>query len=304
MRIGLAGGGSDLPTTNGRSGAVVSAAINLFAHANMEFDPQGSGLNLHDSGWVLDRHGVALRGAVHHFMKDRFRLPDGEYRLLTSTDMPPGCGLGSSSALVVAAVRVYSKLFGLELRSAEVARFAWEIERQILGWFGGYQDQYASAYGGVRIFANCIENISISEACDRSLNVLLEERLCIFDAGEYKVSNLTKSISSSSTSRTGEEAYQLWSALCRGDIRDLPSLLNNSNNAKQETFPVQFRIILESIRVLPGVEGLKVCGSGPLGVALVCHDGDLSSLSVHKERAAIPGKFRALRVVSDVSGSG
>ncbi|HEX9117231.1 MAG TPA: GHMP kinase [Anaerolineae bacterium] len=63
-------------------------------------------------------------------------------------DAPPGSGLGSSSAMVVALIGTFKRWEHLELTNYEVADLAWQIERVDLGIKGGRQDQYSATFGG------------------------------------------------------------------------------------------------------------------------------------------------------------
>ncbi len=64
------------------------------------------------------------------------------------TNIPMKSGLGGSSTLNVALIAALSKLKGDHTEKEDVAKLAYNIERNILGVKGGYQDQWASAYGG------------------------------------------------------------------------------------------------------------------------------------------------------------
>ena len=66
------------------------------------------------------------------------------------SDAPPGSGLGGSSALVTACAAL-ATLTDRRLGRAELARLAYGIERDDLGIAGGWQDQYATAFGGFNL---------------------------------------------------------------------------------------------------------------------------------------------------------
>jgi len=69
-------------------------------------------------------------------------------RVFLHNDAPPGSGLGSSSALVVAIAGAFSRWLQRPMTDYEVASLAWQVERQDAGIQGGFQDQYACAFGG------------------------------------------------------------------------------------------------------------------------------------------------------------
>ncbi|MEO8461799.1 MAG: GHMP kinase [Chloroflexota bacterium] len=70
------------------------------------------------------------------------------FDLFLHSDAPPGSGLGSSSAMIVALVGLFKEYRRLPMTDYEVAEMAYTIERVDLGIEGGLQDQYASAFGG------------------------------------------------------------------------------------------------------------------------------------------------------------
>ena len=63
-------------------------------------------------------------------------------------DAPPGSGLGSSSALVVAMLAAVAELNQMPMTPYDLAERAYRVERVQLQQVGGMQDQYASTFGG------------------------------------------------------------------------------------------------------------------------------------------------------------
>jgi len=77
-------------------------------------------------------------------------LPPGESLLLvTSSEVPPGSGLGGSGAVGVAVVAALDRLLGVQRSKDDTAAVANEVERVDLGYPGGSQDSYGAARGGL-----------------------------------------------------------------------------------------------------------------------------------------------------------
>lgn len=68
------------------------------------------------------------------------------------SDVPPESGLGSSSALVVALLKLISAADGLPADPHALAELAYRIERVDAGIPGGRQDQVAAAFGGMSVY--------------------------------------------------------------------------------------------------------------------------------------------------------
>ena len=69
--------------------------------------------------------------------------------VITHTDAPLESGLGGSASHAVSMIRAFNQLNGIEMTDEKVARLAYHIERNVLAIEGGYQDQWAAAYGGM-----------------------------------------------------------------------------------------------------------------------------------------------------------
>ena len=69
--------------------------------------------------------------------------------VVTYTDAPLESGLGGSAAHTVALIRAFDNYNNIQRSPEETAKLAYEWERNVLKFEGGYQDQWASAFGGI-----------------------------------------------------------------------------------------------------------------------------------------------------------
>jgi D-glycero-alpha-D-manno-heptose-7-phosphate kinase len=160
LRIGLAGGGTDVsPYSDMFGGAILNATISLYAYATIEpredstivletndrNEKQVFDLN---TSLPLDGKLDLLKGVYNCINRDYGAIKTG-FKLSTFVDAPAGSGLGTSSTLVVAIIGAFAEMLRLPLGEYDIAHYAYEIERKYLNLAGGKQDQYAATFGGV-----------------------------------------------------------------------------------------------------------------------------------------------------------
>ena len=160
LRIGLAGGGTDVsPYSDQFGGAILNATISLNAYASIEpIEENGIVVQALDrkeeqrfewnSELPIDGKLDLLKGVYNRIQKD-YGVPLTSFRLSTFVDAPAGSGLGTSSTLVVAIIGAFVEMLKLPLGDYDIAHYAYEIERNDLKLAGGKQDQYAATFGGV-----------------------------------------------------------------------------------------------------------------------------------------------------------
>ena len=152
VRLDLAGGWTDVPPFSDREGGVVvTAAIQLFARAEVRVGGSGFRLvseDLNDRLEVGDSTGLARDGRLDLLKAGLRMLPVGGCTLTTRSDAPSGSGLGSSGALDVALVAALSAARGERPDPVEIAETACHLEAVEAGIPGGRQDQFASSHGG------------------------------------------------------------------------------------------------------------------------------------------------------------
>ena len=289
LRLGLAGGGTDLsPYCDEHGGAVLNCTIDRYAYCFIEpATDDAIHFVAHDLGVeeTLPRKALALATA-------RLGLHAGVYRRMTTqfadgglpalkitsyVDAPPGSGLGSSSALVVAMVEAWRTLLGLPLGLYDVAHLAFEIERIDLKLSGGKQDQYAAAFGG----ANFIEFLAGDRVIVNPLRVArgfmneLETSLVTCFTGLSRESEAI--IEEQQRNTTGDagalaslhslkrDAIEMKQALLRGEIRHVAEILNRSWLAKKRTASGVSNSHIEDLHAAALAHGAiagKVSGAG------------------------------------------
>ena len=160
LRIGLAGGGTDVsPYSDQFGGAILNATVSLSAYATLEPIEEDKIIlrtldrNESETHELLQRLPIngtldLLKGVYNRIQQD-YNFPLSGFILSTFVDAPAGSGLGTSSTLVVAILGVFVEKYKLPLSDYEIAQYAYSIERIDLQLAGGKQDQYAATFGGV-----------------------------------------------------------------------------------------------------------------------------------------------------------
>jgi D-glycero-alpha-D-manno-heptose-7-phosphate kinase len=254
----MAGGGTDLsPYCDEFGGCVLNYTIGLYAYAIIEERTDWRAVFAADDIDQVDeliptpelqtQEGLMLHRGVYNRIVREFNCGRPlAINVYTAVDAPPGSGLGSSSALVVALVKAFSEYLSLPLGDYDIARLAFEIERLELGMAGGRQDQYASAFGG----CNFIEFLSQDRVIVNPLRIQegyrleLETSLIVCHTGR---SRLSSSVIESQTSglKSGNQttiramheiksnAVDMKLCLLKGDIQGMAEILGKSWKAKK-----------------------------------------------------------------------
>jgi D-glycero-alpha-D-manno-heptose-7-phosphate kinase len=300
LRLGLAGGGTDLsPYCDQFGGAVLNATIDHYAYAFISPSPDDQlhfvarDIAITDRIAPEDAPGTAklrLHEAVARRMFREFGNGGGipPLSIHSFVDAPPGSGLGSSSALVVALVEAFRTLLNLPLGLYDVAHLAYEIERLELGMPGGRQDQYAAVFGGINFIEFLAKDRVIVNPLRISRAVLneLETSLVICFTGvsrssEQIIAEQTRGMSGpgapalDSLHQLKRDAVEMKQALLRGEIPHMANLLNHSWQAKKQTAQGistgQIEQLYETA-LAHGALGGKVSGAGGGGFMMFIVD--------------------------------
>ncbi len=289
LRIGLAGGGTDVsPYSDQFGGAILNATVSLFAYANIELLVENKIIvqaldrnEQQEFEWKnelpIDGQLDLLKGVYNRIQKD-YTIPKIGFRLSTFVDAPAGSGLGTSSTLVVAIIGAFVEWLKLPLGDYDIAHYAYQIERKDLQLSGGKQDQYAAMFGGVnfmefyeadKVIVNPLR-IKTQYLHELENNLVLyftatsRESAAIIDEQVKNVHNKNEK-SIEAMHQLKEQARRMKEALLRGKLDEFGEILdfgfqqkrkmadNISNNKIEEIYEVAKKA---------GATGGKISGAG------------------------------------------
>jgi len=154
LRISFGGGGTDVPPyPEEKGGATLSTTIDKYAYCTLR-ESQDDSINVksldYDIAVKYHVNGELRYDGKLDLVKAAIKVLEVKngFDLFLHSDAPPGSGLGTSSALVVAIVGAFRHWLSLSLTDYEIAELAHHIEREEVGIKGGKQDQYAATFGG------------------------------------------------------------------------------------------------------------------------------------------------------------
>jgi D-glycero-alpha-D-manno-heptose-7-phosphate kinase len=294
MRISFGGGGTDLEAYYANyGGLVISTAINKYFYAILTTDDSDDLQVISADYRSLFRHSpyddlfwdgdLALPKAIlHHFGIRR------GMNLFVASEVPPGTGLGSSSAAAVTLVHAISTLLEQPMTKHQVAELASSIEITKMGMPIGKQDQYASAFGGFNKLTFSREGVTVEP-----LNVApdvgqtLERRLMLFFTGSSREStSILKHQRKSTEEQDGsvlqalhhikQVAIDVQACLERGDLDEFARLLDYAWQEKRRLAPGLSTGFIDecySLALQHGASAGKITGAGGGGFMLLyCHE--------------------------------
>lgn len=257
LRIGLAGGGTDVsPYSDQYGGAILNVTVSLSAYATISLldtneiiiealDRKESETHALTNELPINGTLDLLKAVYNRIIKD-YHLPLKGFRLSTFVDAPAGSGLGTSSTLVVAVLGAFTEWLKLPLGEYDIAHYAYNIERQDLQLAGGKQDQYAATFGGV----NFMEFYEGDKVIVNPLRIKtqylheLENNLVLYYTASSRESatiikeqvknvNANNEKSIEAMHQLKEQARMMKEALLKGKVHDIGAILDYGFSQKR-----------------------------------------------------------------------
>lgn len=316
LRLGLAGGGSDVsPYSDQFGGSILNATINLYSYCTIIEQNDGLiKLNAPDIDCSIEYKSCTIlpldgkldlhKGVYNRIVKD-FCLPALSFSIITYSDAPPGSGLGSSSTMVVSIVKAFVEWLNLPLGEYEIARLSYEIERFDLKLSGGKQDQYAAAFGGFNFmeFKKNEQVIVNPLRIKRWIIDELESSMILYYTGASRSSAMIIDEQRENTSsgnpiaieamhRIKQSSVDMKEAILRGDIKRFGSILGSAWEDKKKMATAISNVQIDAVfekALKAGAQTGKVSGAGGGGFIMFVVD-PIQRINVVKVLNSLEGK--------------
>ncbi|HEY7666640.1 MAG TPA: GHMP kinase [Actinomycetota bacterium] len=307
LRISFVGGGTDFPHYfEHHGGAVLSATIDHQVRVHVApRDDRHVRVRSLDLGRIVEYHldePPAYDGVMDLAKAAIARIGvEGGLDMAIASDAPPGSGLGGSSALVTAVVAGLAMLGGRSYTDHELAAVSHAIERDDLRISGGWQDQYAAAFGGINLLAFSAGGVAVEpvHAAPETLarleaNLLLcytgsvRRHAGLIDA-QIRLYEQGREETILGLKQLHQMAYAMRDAIESGELDELGVMLRDAFLAKKLMNPhIAEHTPIESMLTLAqaaGATGGKICGAGGGGYLLLyCRPSAQPSVREELER--------------------
>lgn len=191
VRISFCGGGSDLTHYfSDAGGAVINTTISLYSHATLRIRNDEKiviqSLDLNESLTGDDLQSVLKKASRFGLIQALLKTIQPEYgfELYLHSDFPMNSGLGGSAVVSATILGCFNQFRQDKWDLHELAELAYQAERLYLGIAGGWQDQYATVFGGFNFMEFGMDQNIVHPLRIRSDTLLeLEESLILCDTG-------------------------------------------------------------------------------------------------------------------------
>lgn len=281
LRIGLLGGGTDLPDYyRERGGRVLNCAIDKYIYVIVKerFDDE---IYINYSKKEIVKH---VEDIEHELVREAMLMTGvtGGVEITTLADIPSaGSGLGSSSAVTVGLLHALYAYQGHQVCATELAERACTIEIERCGKPIGKQDQYIAAFGGIRdLHFGPGEDVTADElGLDPASRRSLQRQILLFYTGITRSANTILAEQSANIKSTHTEldllrdlAGNAVGLLQGGQVDAIGPLMRESWEAKRKLASgVSNDQIDQAISraLAAGATGVKLTGAGGGGFLVV-----------------------------------
>ena len=251
VRISFGGGGSDTTAFfKDNNGAVINSTISLYSHCSLskrtdsKINIDSADLNINKSYLSLDEFLNSDKCALD-LIKATIKVinPSFGFDLYIQSDFPLRSGLGGSAVVVSSVIGCFNEFRIDKWSSYEIAELAYQAERLNMGISGGWQDQYATVFGGFNFMEfsnrqNLIHPLRLSETTKSSLE---QNLILCYTSTSHKSSDIHQDQKSNLDNKGIQEnvkknvkiAYKMRESLLKENLNEFSNLMNDSWELKK-----------------------------------------------------------------------
>jgi len=185
LRISLGGGGTDIPSFYEKhEGFVMAAAINKYVYTSI-IEPYANGFFLKYSKLEKTKDIKRIKHPIIREVLLKYNFNLKRIEITTLADIPAGTGLGSSGSFTNSLIKALYAFNNRSINTERLSEESCDIEINRLNNPVGKQDQYISAYGGIKnfIFKKNNKVIVSNTKISRDTFFELEDNLLLFFTG-------------------------------------------------------------------------------------------------------------------------
>jgi D-glycero-alpha-D-manno-heptose-7-phosphate kinase len=287
-RISFGGGGTDLTHFFlDQGGVVINTTIAKYAHATLRWRKDGRiRIYSHDLRASIEAENLSeLSGDARLGLINSVLLlirPQAGFELEVASDFPVGSGLGGSAAVTAAVIGCFNEFRTDPWSRHQIAEMAFQSERLMLNIAGGWQDQYATTFGGFNFMEfSANENVIIPLRLEQRTLQELEECFVLchtgkaHDSGAIHVDQKSRMRTSPDAARAAQRQKEITAemhrALLRGEVHCYGRLLHEAWQAKRQFSDLISDSETDRIyahAIANGADGGKILGAGGGGYFL------------------------------------
>ena len=288
VRISFGGGGSDISSYFSENKAVViNATISLYSHATLKIRDDEkicvSSLDLNDSIEFENIEQLNTYNGKFSLIVSVIRAvnPSYGFELFLYSDFPMSSGLGGSAVVTSSILGCFNQFRNDQWDKHDISEIAFQSERLHMGIAGGWQDQYATVFGGLNFMEfNPGQNVIMPIRLNNETIVELEESLLLCYTGvTHDSGNIhsdqkeqTKSVKVKDRIQSNVDlTYEMRNHLLRGRLNDFGRCIHKAWELKRGFSTKISNPWLDEIyngAIQNGAIGGKILGAGGGGYFL------------------------------------
>ena len=307
FRLSLGGGGTDLPSYYSKKGGFfVSGAVDKYVHIAVNRRFEEDSVRVSYSITEIVKEASKLKHPLVREALDMVGIKNG-IEIVSIADAPAATGLGSSGSFCVGLMRALHAYLREERSTQYIAEEACTIAMHRLKEPSGKQDEYASAFGGIRAYDIDTSGQVRVEDVSLSTNSLaeLEANILMFYTGITRRSSSVLSRQKSAIQQGSalnkmdkikEIGYGVRDALSAGDLTKFGQLMDEHWKVKRgvtramsnDRIDRWYRVAKEN-----GAIGGKIVGAGGGGfLMLYCESGRSKLRAAMDKEGLVEHRFR------------